>query len=61
MYLWPEEFKDNQYLNGTVQDLVSNLDSVPFMENQDVLPYKDRMRDPFGETRDAYKEWFLLG
>lgn len=43
MYLWSEEFKDNQYPNGIVGDLVSILDSAPFMENLDVLPYKDHM------------------
>lgn len=56
MYLWSEEFKDNQYPNGIVGDLVSILDSAPFMENLDVLPYKDHMCALVEETGDAYRE-----
>lgn len=58
MYLWLEDFRRNQFLNGKVHELCSLLAEVPFSEDMDVLPHRDRLWAPVGEMGD--KKWWRL-
>lgn len=60
MFFWPEEFKRSQFSNGTIHDLLSLLDEVPFSVNLDASTHRARLRAPIGEMGDK-KWWRLIG
>lgn len=58
MHLWPEEFRECLYPNGSVRDLATLLCEAPFVEHPEIFTFHDRVQTPSVESGD--EKWWSL-